>query len=170
MDLLTCARTVVLPQGHLPLIDAAAGRRLRAATCTTVTLNCFTMTSTAPKGAIPLPGIGTVDWLESAQMRPRNSAIRNSQSTLHFTYTDFARPPQIYQWKIGDKRPRPVDEIEAQVRDPAHFITCFHTVISLDGGKSRFSLPTDAIRRWRLPYAARRLRWIGAFADAALLC
>jgi prolyl oligopeptidase len=71
-----------------------------------------------------------VDWLESTLGTPRNSQFAICHSP--FAYTDFARPAQIYRWRVGEDRPHPVEEIALDF-DPADFVTQAHTIPSADG-------------------------------------
>ena len=143
VDLPSGARTVILPEQDLPLLDAAplgtgwACSYLRQGHAE---LRWFDGHNTP--ATIPLPGLGTVDWLESSPAAPsdpvhnsaiRNFAIRNSQSPLHFAYTDYTRPLQTYRWQPGDEAPLPVDDGASPVCDPADFVTRADWVISGDG-------------------------------------
>ncbi|MBI1297277.1 prolyl oligopeptidase family serine peptidase [bacterium] len=158
VDLVTGARAVILPEQDLPLLDAAplgtgwACSHLRQGHAELRWFNAHN----APTVTIPLPGLGTVDWLESSletssdpvhNSTIRHSAIRNSQSPLHFAYTDFARPPQIYRWRVGDFASQLLEDIADLPFDPADFVTHAHTVLGADGA----TIPFFLVHRRDLP-------------------
>lgn len=137
IDLSGGTRTLVLPERDLSLLDAAplaegwAASYLRQGRAELCWFDAHNTPTT-----IPLPGLGTVDWLESTLETPHNSAIRKRserpQFAIRFAYTDFACPAQIYRWQLGDDQPHLVEE-PALSFDPADFVTQAQTVISKDG-------------------------------------
>lgn len=72
---------------------------------------------------VPLPGLGTVLWLETTADPPQ----------LHYGYTDHSRPPQRYGWQPGDRESQPLDEASSLPYDPAAFVTRQVWVPSADG-------------------------------------
>ncbi|MBX3000346.1 MAG: S9 family peptidase [Caldilineaceae bacterium] len=147
IDLPDGARTLVLPERDLPLLDAAPLGEGWIATCLRQGRAelCWFDTHNTPT-TIPLPGLGTVDWLESTLETPPNSAICNLQFAIRFAYTDFARPPQIYRWRLDEDRPHPVEEIDLDFA-PADFVTRAHTIPSADGAP----VPIFVAHRRHLP-------------------
>jgi hypothetical protein len=122
LDLASGARTIILPESHLPLLDAAplrgdwVGSHLLHGRAELIRYNAHG----APVGTIPLPGLGTVDWL----------ATDPTSDMLHFAYTDFARPRQIYRWRVGDVVSQPLEDSDEIPFDPADFVTRSYVILS----------------------------------------
>lgn len=126
LDLPGGARTILLPETDLPLQDAAPLADGWAVH--TFNRGRSDLRWLGPNGerraTIPLPGLGTVDWL---------AAGTEDTARLHFAYTGYAHPIQTYTWQPGDTHPQPEGDSPALAFDPADFVTRAHTVTSADG-------------------------------------
>jgi len=133
-------RRVVLPPGALPLLDAvpfANGWVVSYLDGGAAALHLHDGQGEV-RQIIPLPGLGTIGWLEAVQppevrLLPKVELLKS----LRFAYTDFAHPAQTYTWRPGDSEPLPEGEASPPVFDPTHFVTRFIRVVI----KSAASVP-----------------------------
>ncbi len=125
-------RRVILPAGDLPLLDAAPlGNGWVGSYFNEGRAELHLLDGQGQwRETIPLPGLGTVDTISSEL----------AADCLHFAYTDYARPPQVYTWQPGDAFPLPENEATALAFDPNDFVTRACTVISADGTPIPFFL------------------------------
>ena len=77
----------------------------------------------AAQTTVPLPGLGSVLWLEATADPPQ----------LRYGYTDHCRPPQRYGWQPGDCESKPLGEPYRLPYDPAAFVTRQVWIPSADG-------------------------------------
>lgn len=125
-------RRTILPPGDLPLLDAAplgdgwvvsylngGASELR-----------WLGGEGATNHTLPLPGLGTVEWLETAPEVGLLPEVR-----LLFAYTDCARPRQAYTWQPGDPQPQTAADAPDLPFDPTHFVTRRAWATSADGAQ-----------------------------------
>ena len=137
-------RRTLLPAGDLPLLDAAplgngwVVSYLNAGASEVHWLGG----EDATNETIPLPGLGTVEWLETTPEVGFLSKVRLLQKVrllpevqLLFAYTDFARPRQTYTWRPGDPQPQPTADAPDLPFDPTRFITRRAWATSADGAQ-----------------------------------
>ena len=114
-----------LPTRRLPLIDAAPigdGWVIHSLQGGCAELQLYSGQDAAQM-TVPLPGVGSVLWLEASDDPPQ----------LRYCYTDHCRPPQTYCWQPGDRESRLLDEITSLPYDPATFVTRQAWIASADG-------------------------------------
>ena len=118
-------RRVLLPAGDLPLLDVAPlGKGWVASYLNGGRSELRLLNANGEwRETIPLPGLGTVEWLE----------VEPADNCLRFAYTDYARPAQIYTWQPGEAVCQPEGDPPPLTFDPADFVTCACTVTSADG-------------------------------------
>lgn len=109
----------------LPLVDAAPvgdGWVIHYLQGGCADLQVYHGHSAAPT-TVPLPGWGTVLWLEATA----------DPSQVYYGYTDHSRPPQRYGWQPGARESKPMGEPYRLPYDPAAFVTRQVWVPSADG-------------------------------------
>jgi prolyl oligopeptidase len=129
-------RTILLAESDLPLLDAAPlGDGWVASYLVRGSAELHWLDGTGKlRERLPLAGLGTVEWLESAQENAtHHSATRNSQFATRFAYTDFARPLAVYTWQPGESTCTVEGDTPDLPFDPADFVIRSVTVPSTDG-------------------------------------
>jgi len=116
---------VPLPQGMLPLVDAipfGEGWVLHYLNGACAELRLY-HEGDLTEITIPLPGMGTVLWLATADDPPQ----------LRYSYTDHVRPPQIYRWQPRQSTLQPEDAQHPFPYKADDFITRREWIASADG-------------------------------------
>jgi prolyl oligopeptidase len=141
-------RRTLLPAGDLPLLDAVPlGDSLVASYLKRGRAELHLLDGQGKlQETVPLPGLGTVNWLEMVSEVGLLGKIQlldgNYPDTvrLRFAYSDYARPAQIYTWQPGDTHALPEGEPPDLAFDLEDFVTHAHTATSADGTPVPFFL------------------------------
>lgn len=103
---------------------------------------------------IPLPGLGTVEELTSDP----------ATNQIHFTYSDYSRPPRTYAWQPGDPQPQPIGDPPVLPHDPADFVTRAAEIVSADGT----AVPIFYAQRRDLPLSQPRPTLLTAYGGLGI--